>query len=75
MATDVVEIDAVTGEVTERPFTPDEKAQRKADEAAAALAATEAEAAAQAKEQARANAMAKLEKLGLTVGDLTALGL
>lgn len=75
MATDVVEVDAATGETIERDFTPDEKAQRKADEAAATLAASEAEAAAQAKEQARASAMAKLEKLGLTVGDLTALGL
>lgn len=75
MANDVVEVDAATGETTERDFTPDEKAQRKADEAAAALADMEAEADRQAKEQARAAAMAKLAALGLTVGDLTALGL
>jgi mRNA degradation ribonuclease J1/J2 len=31
---DVIEINALTGEVTARPFTAEEKAQRQADEAA-----------------------------------------
>ncbi len=39
---DIVIINAQTGEVVERDFTPEERAQRDADEAAAALAAATA---------------------------------
>lgn len=60
---DVVIIDAATGEVTERDFTPEERAQREADQAAAALAEMEAEADRQAKAAARA---ALLDRLGIT---------
>lgn len=60
---DVVVIDALTGEVTERDFTTEELAQREADAAAAALAEMEAEADRQAKAAARA---AVLARLGLT---------
>ena len=35
---DVIELDAATGVVTERDFTPDELAQREADQAAAVAA-------------------------------------
>ena len=38
MATDVVEVDALTGIITERPFTPAEKAQQQADATAYAAA-------------------------------------
>lgn len=60
---DVVVIDAATGEVIERDFTPEELAQREADQAAAALAEMEAEADRQAKAAARA---ALLDRLGIT---------
>lgn len=60
---DVIEVDAATGEVIERDFTPEEIAQREADAAAAAeaLAAVEAKAA----EDAAARA-ALLERLGIS---------
>lgn len=70
-----VEIDATTGEAVERPFTDEERDQRAADMVAAQAAA---EAAAQAEAEAQAardTALAKLAALGLTVDDLTALGL
>lgn len=59
----VLEVDAATGEVTERDFTPEEIAQREADAAAAAeaLAAVEAKAVADAAVRA-----AVLERLGIT---------
>ena len=60
---DVVEVDAETGEVIERDYTPEEAAQRAADVEAARLADTEREAAAQAREVARA---ALLDRLGIT---------
>jgi hypothetical protein len=60
---DIMIIDAATGLVTERDFTPEEIAQREADQAAAAEA--EAAAAAQAAEDAAARA-ALLERLGMT---------
>ena len=59
----VTEVFADTGEVVERPMTPEELAQRKADEKAAAEAAKAAEAEAAAKAAARA---AVLERLGIT---------
>lgn len=68
---DVIEIDASTGQVIERDFTPEEIAQYNADQAVA-------EAAEQARLEARAKREAALDKLaalGLTRDDLTALGL
>lgn len=56
---DVFEVDALTGEVIERAFTPEELAQREAD------AAAEAERQAAAAERAAARA-ALLDRLGLT---------
>lgn len=70
---DVIETDYSTNPptITERAFTPEEKAQRKADaEALAAAQKAEVERLA-----ARDAALAKLAALGLTRDDLTALGL
>lgn len=70
---DVIETDYTTDPptVTERDFTPEERAQRKADETAA-QAAEQARLEAQSKRKA---ALDKLAALGLTRDDLTALGL
>ena len=70
---DVIEIDAATGTITERDFTPDELAQREADEAAAAQAeaARAAEAATQA--AAQESAIGKLAALGFTAEEITAV--
>ena len=77
---DVVEINAKTGEVAERDFTPDEKAQRQADRAAEQArkaaekqADDDAKAARQAKKALRASAQAKLLALGLTADEAAAL--
>ena len=68
---DVVEIDAATGEVTERPFTEDEAAQRASDEQAAA----DAKAAAEAQAATAAEARRKIaEASGLTPEEMAALG-
>ena len=68
---DVIEINAETGEVTERPMTADEAAQRKADETASATAAkAKAE-----KDALAASARLKIaETSGLTPEEMTALG-
>ena len=70
---DVIEIDAQTGAVVERDFTPEELAQREADAAAAAAAEAERAAAEQAKADAKASALAKLQTLGLTEDEALAL--
>lgn len=62
-------VDASTGEVTERPLTPEELAEREV--MAAEYAAREAEA--QAKVDARQSALAKLAALGLTEEEVGAL--
>jgi hypothetical protein len=62
-------VDAATGEVTERPLTPEELVEREA--MAAAEAAREAEA--QAKVEARQSALAKLAAIGLTQEEIEAL--
>lgn len=72
--TDVVEINCETGEVTERDFTPEEKAQRNADAKAFAEAQAAKEAEAQALADAKASALAKLAALGLTEDEVKALG-
>jgi hypothetical protein len=64
-----IEVDALTGEVTERPLSEEELAQRQADE----LAAKALEAEAQAKAAARESALAKLADLGLTAEEIAAL--
>ena len=63
---DVVEIDAQTGQVTERPFTDGEAAQRAADQAAAALVAQAAANKAAADAIARDAAIAHAKSLGFT---------
>lgn len=70
---DVVIIDALTGEVTERDFTPEELAQREADAAAAAAAEAEREAVVQAKAAKRQSARNKLRALGLDDDEVEAL--
>jgi hypothetical protein len=69
----VVEINCTTGEVNERPFTPEEIANREKIEAelvAKELARKEALA---AQEVAKASAVAKLAALGLTAEEIAAL--
>jgi hypothetical protein len=63
---DVIEIDAATGEAVERPFTPEELAQREADQQAAAAAQAAAEAAEAQAAQSRAAAIAHAKSLGFT---------
>lgn len=67
---DVIEIDAATGTVTERAFTPEELAQREQDAADYAAAVAAAEQAAVEREQQRA---ALLERLGLTADEFAIL--
>ena len=63
---DLIEINAATGEVIERDFTPEEKKQRKADEAAAKKA-EKARIAEEAKaKQDRADAIDHAKSLGFT---------
>ena len=68
-----LEVNCETGEVTERPLTAEEIAQREADAAAFAAeqAAKEVEAAAVA--AAKASAEAKLAALGLSADEIAAL--
>ncbi len=68
-----IEVNCETGEVTERPLTAEEIAQREADAAAFAAeqAAKEAEAAAVA--TAKTSAEAKLAALGLSADEIAAL--
>jgi DNA-binding NarL/FixJ family response regulator len=61
--------DAVTGLITEQPFTADEIAQREAMQAEAEARQAEAE----AKATARESALAKLAALGLTANEVAAL--
>ena len=67
---DVVIIDAATGEVTERAFTPEELAQREKDAADYAAAQAAAEQAAVEREAQRA---VLLERLGLTADEFAVL--
>ena len=64
-------VNCTTGETITRDATNDEIAQIKIDEEAALIKKAEAE----AKAQAKIAAQGKLAALGLTVGDLQALGL
>lgn len=67
---DVIEIDAATGEVIERDFTPAELEQRAADAAAAAAADAERQA---AEKKAAADRAALLKKLGITADEAALL--
>jgi DNA-binding NarL/FixJ family response regulator len=62
-------LDASTGQVTERPLTADEVAQREVMQAEAEARQAEAE----AKATARESALAKLAALGLTADEVAAL--
>jgi hypothetical protein len=70
---DVYEIDATAGTINERPFTKDELAQRKADEAAAALAAQAAAAAVAVAAQNAADAIGHAKSLGFTDAMISAM--
>ena len=63
---DVVEINSITGEVTQREFNKDELAQREVDTAAAEKAAAEQAAAEQTRVQALTAARAFALSLGFT---------
>lgn len=68
-----IEVNCETGDVTERPLTAEEIAQRDADAAAAAAAEAERIAAEEAKAAAKASAIAKLAALGLTEDEAAAI--
>ena len=61
-----VEVDALTGETIERPFTPEEVAQRQQDEAEAAAAFQAGVDAAAEQAAAAAAAVAHAKSLGFT---------
>lgn len=63
---DVVEIDALNGDVTQRPYTDKEAQKRAADLAASEAAAAEAAAKAEADAAATAAAIAHAKSLGFT---------
>ena len=69
----MMEMNCETGEVTERPLTAEEIAQREVDAAAFAAAEAEREAAEAAAAEAKASAQAKLAALGLTADEIAAL--
>ena len=67
--TKAIIFDAATGEVTERPLTTDEIAEREVMQAEAEARQAEVE----AKATARESALAKLADLGLTADEVAAL--
>ena len=69
----IVDCSVPGGAVTERPLTAAEITQREADAAAAAVAEAERLAEEEAKAAAKASALAKLEALGLTADEASAL--
>jgi hypothetical protein len=68
-----IEMNCETGEITERPLTAEEIAQREADAAAFAAEQAAREAADAAAVEAKASAQAKLAALGLTADEIAAL--
>ena len=68
-----IEMNCETGEITERPLTAEEIAQREADAAAFAAEQVAREAAEAAAAEAKASAQAKLAALGLTADEIAAL--
>jgi len=74
MSTPTVVIhDALTGETVVRDMTPEEIAQREADQAAAAAAKQAADAEAAAKAAAREAAITRFKALGFTDDEISAL--
>lgn len=68
-----IEVNCETGEVIERPLTPEEIAEREAMALQAAEEQAQREAEAQALADAKAAANAKLEALGLTPEEIAAI--
>jgi hypothetical protein len=68
-----IEVNCTTGEVTERPLTAEEIAQREVDAAAYAVELAAREAADAAAQAAKESAQSKLAALGLTADEITAL--
>jgi hypothetical protein len=68
-----VEVNCTTGEVTERPLTSEEIADRESIAAAYAIAEAERQAEATAVAEAKASGIAKLLALGLTEAEANAL--
>jgi len=68
-----VEVNCTTGEVTERPLTAEEIAQREVDAAAYAVELAAREAAEAAALAAKESAQSKLAALGLTADEITAI--
>jgi hypothetical protein len=68
-----IEMNCTTGEVTERPLTAEEIAEREAAAAADVIAEQERIAAEAATATAKASARAKLAALGLTEDEIAAL--
>ena len=68
-----IEVNCTTGEVTERPLTAEEIAQREVDAAAYAVELAAREAADAAALTAKESAQAKLAALGLTADEITAI--
>jgi len=68
-----IEVNCATGEVTEIPLTAAEIAERDQQAAQAAADAAKREADAQAAADAKLSAQAKLQALGLTGAEITAL--
>ena len=67
------EVDALTGEIVERPLTKDELAQRDADAKADAAAVAEQQAAAAAAAKNAADAIAHAKSLGFTDAMISAM--
>jgi CTP synthase (UTP-ammonia lyase) len=70
---DIVEVDAATGDVTERPFTAAEKAQRTADAKTAADVAAVTAAQEAATAGAQASTITKLAALGFTADEIVVI--
>jgi Tfp pilus assembly ATPase PilU len=68
-----IEVNCETGDVTERPLTAEEIAQREADAAAAATAEAERVAAEEARQAARAAAIERFKTLGFTDEEIATL--
>lgn len=71
--TTAIEVNCATGEVTERPLTEAELAQREADAAAFAEEQAKREAEKAAVAAAKESAQAKLAALGLSADEIAAL--
>jgi hypothetical protein len=71
--TTTIQVNCTTGEVTERPLTAEELAQREVDAAAGIAALAEHEAVLATAAEAKASGIAKLLALGLTEEEANAL--